>query len=67
MASAGQPGFYLIMAMGSEQAGLTQGILRPEGSGGPFHFLSSKLAYSNQKRAGAQSLVPAGIWEIAIA
>ena len=68
MASSGQPGFYLIVAMGSEQAGLTElkGSNRPKGRGGPFRFLSSKVAYCNPKCSGAQSITAAGIWEVVI-
>ena len=49
-----QSGFYLIKAMGSEQAGLTgaQGIDRSKGRGGPGGFKSPKGAHDHQEHAG---------------
>ena len=51
MASAGQPGFYLIMGMGSEQACLTEfkGSIVPKVAVDRFRVLSSKVAYCNRK------------------
>ena len=56
MASAGQPGFYLIMGMGSEQACLTEfkGSIVPKVAVDRFRVLSSKVAYCNQKCSRAQ-------------
>jgi hypothetical protein len=49
-----QPGFYLIMAMGSEQAGLTgvKGSNRPKDRSRPVGLQSPKRADQHQKNPG---------------
>jgi hypothetical protein len=48
-----QPGFYLIMAMGSEQAGLTgvKGSIVRKAAGGPLGLKSSKRTHHHPEHA----------------